>query len=111
MRDLLNKALKNQLNDDFAQNKHDLHELYSQFEEQAEDGIRSIQALSKLLFATGLEADYTTEKTVIEPTLLIYSGVLLKNAIAMLDLTLTAKDEISNQLYKQATQGGRKWQN
>lgn len=108
MRNLLSKALNHQLQAEInkAPSQEALHELYAKFEEKAEDCKQGIAAFAELLFKCGLEAEDAPEGARAIPSdLVLNASLLLKNTLTMLDLSLNAKDQISDQLYRLATQG------
>ncbi|MGX2950573.1 hypothetical protein ACWIUA_06685 [Ursidibacter sp. B-7004-1] len=108
MRNELHLALIKHLQDIIEQcgnDKEQLNELYSVFDDSALSTLNALRDFADLLYWYGIDEDGGSDQYQhINAGTLISVGVLLKNNLDMLNFALNAKDKIGNFLYS-LTQG------
>lgn len=103
MRNELHIALNQHLQErieQYGKDKEKLSEFYSVFDENALSTLNALRDFANLLYWYGISEDGEQEEYQhIDPSTLISTGILLKNSLDMLDLSLFAKDKIGDHLY------------
>lgn len=98
----LNKHLQERI-EQYGKDKEKLSEFYSVFDENALSTLNALRDFADLLYWHGINEDEERkEYQRIDPSTLISTGVLLKNSLDILDLSLFAKDKIGDCLYSLA---------
>ncbi|OOS00995.1 hypothetical protein B0186_05335 [Canicola haemoglobinophilus] len=93
--------------EEFSNDKEQLDELYSLYDESALSTLNALRDFAELLYWHGINEDIENEEYQhITPSTLISIGILLRNNLEMLDLSLYAKDKIGDCLYSLANKGG-----
>ncbi|MDP8098537.1 hypothetical protein [Pasteurella atlantica] len=100
----LNIALNNYLHNqeqELANNEDELHKLYAKHNDNINEMLSSLQGLSDILYWFGVDEDSCNKDLQkINPSTLISVSILLKNNLDLLNLEMTAKESISNMLYR-----------